>query len=208
MITVDITSVKWDDKGLVPAVIQDVQTKKVLMLAYMNKESLEKTIETKETWFFSRSRQELWHKGATSGNVQQVLDIKADCDNDTLLVLVKQKGVACHTGTYTCFGDKEGSRPSYEIINLLIEIIAQRDIKRPEGSYTTYLFEQGLDKILKKVGEETSEVIIAAKNLDNKELTYEISDLIYHLLVLMQNRQLAVNDVLAELTKRHSDNES
>ncbi len=199
----DILTLKWNEQGLIPAIIQDIETKQVLMMAYMNEESLTKTIETKETWFWSRSRQELWHKGATSGHIQKVIDIQLDCDNDTLLVWVEQTGVACHKGTYTCFGDNKDKNPSYQILNDIIEMIEKRDQERPEGSYTTYLLEKGLDKILKKVGEEASEVIIAAKNQSHDELTYEASDLIYHLLVLLHNQKLPINDVLTELRKRY-----
>ncbi|MED4833160.1 bifunctional phosphoribosyl-AMP cyclohydrolase/phosphoribosyl-ATP diphosphatase HisIE, partial [Geobacillus stearothermophilus] len=168
--------IRFDEKGLVPAIVQDAQSKEVLTLAYMNKESLEKTIETGETWFYSRSRQELWHKGATSGNVQRVVDIRYDCDADALLVLIEPAGPACHTGAYSCFSrslDGAARAPQadrFAILNELEQIIAKRDADRPEGSYTTYLFEKGVDKILKKVGEEAAEVFIAAKNRSPDEL--------------------------------------
>jgi phosphoribosyl-AMP cyclohydrolase / phosphoribosyl-ATP pyrophosphohydrolase len=209
------------ETGLIPAVIQDYQSKSVLMVAYMNRESLQKTLETGTTWFWSRSRNELWNKGATSGHIQEVVSIQYDCDADTLLVQVKQSGVACHEGTYQCFtrtlypvpnasehrkSDSDGNgntQSPYSILNELVEIIAQRHAERPEGAYTTYLFEKGLDKILKKVGEETTEVVIAAKNQDLSELRYEVSDLIYHLLVLLRQAGLPFSDVLAELQRRH-----
>lgn len=200
---IDVNRIRWGDKGLIPAIIQDSKTKQVLMLAYMNKESLKKTLETKETWFWSRSRQELWHKGATSGNIQRVKDIKLDCDQDTLLVFVEQTGVACHTGNYSCFDEEKNINPSNQIVADLEKLIRNRDCERPEGSYTTYLLEKGLDKVLKKVGEEASEVIIAAKNPNTEELIYEASDLTYHLLVLLYIKGLTFNDVLKELTKRH-----
>lgn len=208
-----IADIRFDEKGLVPAIVQDAQSKEVLMLAYMNKESLEKTLETGETWFYSRSRQELWHKGATSGNVQRVVDIRYDCDADTLLVLVEPAGPACHTGSYSCFSrslNGEARTPTadrFAILNELEQIIAQRDAERPEGAYTTYLFEKGVDKILKKVGEEASEVIIAAKNRDPEELKWEAADLIYHLLVLLEEQKLPFQEVLNVLMERHTSHE-
>lgn len=201
---------KWDEHGLVPAIVQDAVSKEVLMLAYMNKTSLQRTIETGETWFWSRSRQELWHKGATSGHTQRVKQLHFDCDNDTILVLVDPQGPACHTGQYSCFDqqmgeqDKQPTGDVHTILSTLESIIAKREAERPEGAYTTYLFEQGRDKILKKVGEETAEVIIAAKNEDNDELRCEASDLIYHLMVLLRERGLPLRDVLSELVKRHT----
>ncbi|GBF10627.1 MULTISPECIES: bifunctional phosphoribosyl-AMP cyclohydrolase/phosphoribosyl-ATP diphosphatase HisIE [Tepidibacillus] len=198
----DINTIKWNEKGLIPAVVQDNDSKQVLMVAYMNQESLTKTLETKETWFWSRSRQELWHKGATSGHIQKVKDIKLDCDQDTLLIFVEQVGVACHTGSYSCFGEKEEGESS-NILEDLAELIARRDQERPEGSYTTYLFDQGIDKILKKVGEETSEVIIATKNENRQELIAEASDLLYHLLVLFQAKGIQLDEVMKELKQRH-----
>ncbi|AMQ21677.1 MULTISPECIES: bifunctional phosphoribosyl-AMP cyclohydrolase/phosphoribosyl-ATP diphosphatase HisIE [Geobacillus] len=200
----------FDEKGLVPAIVQDAQSKEVLTLAYMNKESLEKTLETGETWFYSRSRQELWHKGATSGNVQRVVDIRYDCDADALLVLVEPAGPACHTGSYSCFSrslDGAARTPAadrFAILNELEQIIAKRDAERPEGSYTTYLFEKGVDKILKKVGEEAAEVIIAAKNQNHEELKWEAADLLYHLLVLLREQKLPLDAVLATLAERHA----
>lgn len=220
----DVSKLKFNEDGLIPAVIQDVQSKAVLMMAYMNKESLQKTLKTKETWFWSRSRGELWHKGATSGNVQVVKEMYYDCDQDTLLFLVEPKGPACHRNVYTCFDKVElvdksdESCPSvvtaedngtdahldYAIISNLIEIIAKRDEERPEGAYTTYLFEKGIDKILKKVGEEASEVIIAAKNRDPEELRNESADLFYHLLVLWREQGLGLDQVLDILKQRHT----
>ena len=200
----------FDEKGLVPAIVQDAQSKEVLTLAYMNKESLKKTLETGETWFYSRSRQELWHKGATSGNVQRVVDIRYDCDADALLVLVEPAGPACHTGSYSCFSrslDGAARTPAadrFAILNELEQIIAKRDAERPEGSYTTYLFEKGVDKILKKVGEEAAEVIIAAKNQNHEELKWEAADLLYHLLVLLREQKLPLDAVLATLAERHA----
>jgi phosphoribosyl-ATP pyrophosphohydrolase/phosphoribosyl-AMP cyclohydrolase len=196
---------KFDEKGLIPAVVQDVRTKDVLMVAYMNKEALQKTVKTNETWFYSRSRQKLWHKGEISGNIQKVKEIKYDCDGDTLLVLVEQKGVACHTGKYSCFFNdilKGDSMPGFGIINKLRSVIKDRKEKRPEGSYTAYLFDEGLDKILKKVGEEASEVIIASKNEDRNQLIYEIADLLYHMLVLMEQKEIKTEEILEELQRR------
>jgi phosphoribosyl-AMP cyclohydrolase / phosphoribosyl-ATP pyrophosphohydrolase len=221
--------IKWDAQGLVAAIVQDASTLEVLTLAYMNKESLGKTLETGETWFWSRSRQELWHKGATSGNTQQIVQLKYDCDGDALLLLVNRKGPACHTGAESCFRPVEGvaaeegielrttvaepesdeqtgagrSSERFAVLEELERVIALRDIERPEGTYTTYLFEKGLDKILKKVGEETAEAIIAAKNWDNDELRMEVSDLIYHLLVLLRERRLPLDEVMQELELRH-----
>ncbi|MFA8437336.1 bifunctional phosphoribosyl-AMP cyclohydrolase/phosphoribosyl-ATP diphosphatase HisIE [Pueribacillus sp. YX66] len=201
--------VKFDEHGLIPAVVQDVVSKEVLMVAYMNEEALQKSIETKQTWFYSRSRNELWHKGATSGNKQDIEDIRYDCDKDTLLVLVSPHGPACHEGTYSCFRtaetDKERERSSdrFAIINELESIIAKREAEMPEGAYTTYLFGKGVDKILKKVGEEATEVVIAAKNRNHDELKWEVADLIYHVLVLLREQKLPLDDVLAVLEERH-----
>lgn len=213
-----IEHIRWDEAGLVPAIIQDADNKQVLMMAYMNRESLRLTLENGETWFWSRSRQELWHKGATSGNIQTVVSLDYDCDGDTLLVQVNPKGPACHTGETSCFFNEitVDGQPSlsgiedtaalsdrFAVLAELEEIIAKREIERPEGAYTTYLFDKGVDKILKKVGEEASETIIAAKNRDNEELRLEVSDLIYHLLVLLQERKLPLDDILDELSRRH-----
>ncbi|TCS81798.1 bifunctional phosphoribosyl-AMP cyclohydrolase/phosphoribosyl-ATP diphosphatase HisIE [Tepidibacillus fermentans] len=199
---IDISQIKWNEQGLLPVVIQDVESKQVLMVAYMNEESLKKTLESGETWFWSRSRKELWHKGATSGHIQKVKELRLDCDQDTLLVQVEQTGVACHTGSYTCF-QEEKEQDSSKILENLAQLIQERDQERPEGSYTTYLFEQGTDKILKKVGEETSEVIIAAKNENRQEIINEASDLLYHLLVLFQAKGISIREVMAELQRRH-----
>ncbi|MDR6999481.1 bifunctional phosphoribosyl-AMP cyclohydrolase/phosphoribosyl-ATP diphosphatase HisIE [Neobacillus niacini] len=201
--------VKFDEKGLVPAIIQDAGTKEVLTLAYMNEESLKKTLETGETWFYSRSRQELWHKGETSGNTQSVVSINYDCDQDALLVLVYPKGPACHTGAVSCFSERvyEGgaSLSDYQILPSLEKVILDRQRDRPEGAYTTYLFEKGVDKILKKVGEEAAEVIIAAKNRDHEELKWEAADLLYHLQVLLVEQELPFKEVLKTLEERHKD---
>ncbi|CAM4230915.1 bifunctional phosphoribosyl-AMP cyclohydrolase/phosphoribosyl-ATP diphosphatase HisIE [Paenibacillus phoenicis] len=205
-------TVKWDAAGLVPAIVQDARSKEVLMLAYMNRESLRKSVETGQTWFWSRSRAELWNKGATSGNTQQITALKYDCDGDTLLVEVIANGPACHTGEPTCFyrtaaaastGSGSGADERFKVLAELEQLIAERYTERPEGAYTTYLFEKGLDKILKKVGEETAESIIAAKNGDNDELRYEVSDLIYHLLVLLRERNLPLDEIMQELERRH-----
>ena len=202
-------NVKFDEKGLVPAIIQDAETKEVLTLAYMNEESLQKTIETNETWFYSRSRQELWHKGATSGNTQTVASINYDCDQDALLVQVYPKGPACHTGAVSCFServvDREANLADYQILQSLEKVILEREKQRPEGAYTTYLFEKGVDKILKKVGEEAAEVIIAAKNRDHEELRWEAADLLYHLQVLLVEQELPFKEVLRTLEERHKD---
>ncbi|MFK9090144.1 bifunctional phosphoribosyl-AMP cyclohydrolase/phosphoribosyl-ATP diphosphatase HisIE [Bacillus salipaludis] len=202
-------NVRFDEKGLVPAIIQDAGTKEVLTLAYMNEESLEKTIETGETWFYSRSRQELWHKGATSGNTQTVVSMNYDCDQDALLVLVYPKGPACHTGAVSCFSERvfenSSSLEDYKILQKLEKVITEREQERPEGAYTTYLFEKGVDKILKKVGEEAAEVIIAAKNRDHEELRWEAADLLYHLQVLLVEQGLPFKEVLKTLEERHKD---
>ena len=207
---IDIKGLKFDEKGLIPAIVQDFQSKEVLTLAYMNEESLKKTLESGETWFYSRSRQELWHKGATSGNTQQITEIRVDCDEDALVVLVQPAGVACHEGTYSCFTKRlTGEAAStlvtdrFAIINKLESVIAEREKERPEGSYTTYLFEEGVDKILKKVGEEASEVIIAAKNRSKEELTWESADLLFHWLVLLREQGLPLDEVLKRLQDRH-----
>lgn len=208
---VDISKIKFDEKGLIPAVVQDVNTGKVLMLAYMNAVSLQRTMETGYTWFWSRSRQELWNKGATSGNVQQVLDIKYDCDGDSLLVQVKQKGVACHTGEYSCFHNilwRENNLPVIEqsqtvaILNELYKVIQEKRVHGGEKSYTKYLFTAGQDKILKKVGEEAAETIIASKNNSNSEVLYEMSDLWYHCMVLLAYHNIYPSELLAELSSR------
>ncbi|MBS2970568.1 bifunctional phosphoribosyl-AMP cyclohydrolase/phosphoribosyl-ATP diphosphatase HisIE [Metabacillus sp. KIGAM252] len=198
-------NIRFDEKGLVPAIVQDAVSKEVLTLAYMNEESLQKTIDSGETWFFSRSRNELWHKGATSGNTQSVTGLRYDCDKDALLVLVEPKGPACHTGSYSCFEKGEESKTPdnpFAILSDLERIIAERDTERPEDSYTTYLLTEGVDKILKKVGEEASEVIIAAKNRSHDELKWEAADLIFHLLVLLREQKLPFSEVLKALEER------
>ncbi|MGX4256094.1 bifunctional phosphoribosyl-AMP cyclohydrolase/phosphoribosyl-ATP diphosphatase HisIE [Bacillus sp. YH3-2-B2] len=199
---------RFDEAGLIPAIIQDAASKEVLTLAYMNRESYEKTIETKETWFYSRSRGELWHKGATSGNTQKVKAIRYDCDQDALVVLAEPSGPACHKGSYSCFStEKADAQDRFGILNELESVIAKRQAEMPDGAYTTYLFREGVDKILKKVGEEAAEVIIAAKNRDHEELKWEAADLLYHLLVLLREQSLPLDDVLDVLAKRHSESE-
>ncbi|WP_018921924.1 bifunctional phosphoribosyl-AMP cyclohydrolase/phosphoribosyl-ATP diphosphatase HisIE [Salsuginibacillus kocurii] len=207
----NIEELTFDKNGLIPAIVQDAASKEVLTLAYMNEESLKKTLDTKETWFYSRSREELWHKGGTSGNTQTIEDIRYDCDQDALLVLVQPKGPACHTGTYTCFStsleNEETVEPvqhRYDIINHLEKTIAKREAERPEGAYTTYLFEEGVDKILKKVGEEASEIIIGAKNRDPEEVQWESADFLYHWLVLLREQGVNLDDILNVLRERHS----
>lgn len=205
----NVKDVRFNEQGLVPAIVQDAHSKEVLTLAYMNEQSLQKTLETKETWFYSRSRQQLWHKGETSGNVQKVVDVRYDCDADALLILVEPKGPACHTGEYSCFhhrlnDEKPVATPNrFAILNVLESLIAEREAKRPEGSYTTYLFEKGIDKIAKKVGEEAAEVIIAVKNRSKEELRWEAADLLYHLLVLLREQRVSLDDVLSVLAERH-----
>ncbi|NGQ95701.1 bifunctional phosphoribosyl-AMP cyclohydrolase/phosphoribosyl-ATP diphosphatase HisIE [Brevibacillus sp. SYP-B805] len=205
---------RFDEEGLIPAIVQDAVSKEILTLAYMNKESLTKTLETGETWFWSRSRQELWHKGATSGHTQRVVSLRVDCDGDALIVQVVPNGPACHNGTYTCFAEsvalaaaadepkRAETSDRFAILNELEALVAAREVERPEGSYTTYLFEKGVDKILKKVGEEAAEVIIAAKNRSHDELRYEAADLLYHLLVLLREQKLPLDEVLHELKTR------
>ena len=216
MSAVDISMIKFDDKGLVPAVVQE-ENGQVLMLAYMNKESLEKTIETGYTWYYSRSRQRRWNKGEESGNKQKVKEISDDCDGDTLLIKVHQTGVACHTGTYTCFSgrklveEKEKGlvvvEPEQEtslatVLNDLYNVIQERQLNPVEGSYTNYLFEKGQDKILKKVGEEAVETVIASKNNKSEEVLYEMGDLWYHCLVLLAYHKLTPDQLLDELMSR------
>ena len=201
--------IRFDERGLVPAVVQDALSGEVLMLAYMNRESLEKTIATGETHFWSRSRNELWHKGATSGHTQKVTGLSLDCDGDTILVRVLQTGAACHTGAYSCFFEKmpvtgEGRHEAAlgEVLGDVARVIHQRNVDRPEGSYTTKLLEGGLDRILKKVGEESGEVIIAAKNHASVEITWEVADLLYHLLVMMEVEGVSLADIAAKLGER------
>ena len=213
-----MNNIKFDQDGLIPAIIQDCRSGQVLMMAYMNIEALEKTLSTGQTWFYSRSRQSLWNKGESSGHSQAVKEILYDCDGDTLLLKVEQIGAACHTGHYSCFyrngageevlptvfdpelvyGSSTGPGILYELYN----VISDRKVKMPEKSYTTYLFDKGLDKILKKVGEESAEVIIAAKNRDQSELVYETSDLLYHLLVLLVEQGVELEDIFSELKSR------
>jgi phosphoribosyl-ATP pyrophosphohydrolase/phosphoribosyl-AMP cyclohydrolase len=200
-----IENLKFDKNGLIPTIVQDYYTKKVLTLAYMNKESLAISIAEKKTCFFSRSRQKIWRKGDTSGNYQHIVSIKADCDNDALLIEAIKDGPACHLGTDSCFNEafffnEEINQFSFDG---LYNLIMGRKTEKKEGSYTTYLFDKGLDKILKKVGEESTEVVIAAKNNDQKELVFEISDLLYHVMVLMAEKGLSINDIVDELAKRH-----
>ena len=202
---INIDELKFDEKGLIPAVVQDAVNGRVLTVAYMNRESLKISMEKGLTCFWSRSRQELWLKGETSGNYQHIVSITADCDADALLIAVEKDGPACHTGTESCFNDKiwqsgELSEFSYEG---LMELIKGRKTEKKEGSYTTYLFEKGIDKILKKVGEESTEVIIAAKADDKKETVYEIADLAYHVMVLMTEMGITLGDVQKELASRH-----
>lgn len=206
---IDGKEISYDQNGLIPAIIQDDKTGEVLMLAYMNKASLEKTIETKETWFYSRSRQELWHKGATSGNRQLVKRISFDCDQDAVLVQVETTGPACHTGKRTCFHKTafEEQTSIRSIVHEVVEEIKDRRDNPIEGSYTTYLFNEGVDKVLKKVGEEATEVVIGAKNRDKEELTNELADLTYHTLVLMEMLDVSVEDVKGILRDRRPKKE-
>lgn len=194
---INISELKFDDKGLIPAIVVDNKTNQVLTLAYMNEESLKITLEKELTCFWSRSRQELWLKGETSGNYQHVVSIATDCDKDALLVKVNPDGPACHTGSYSCFGDEEFS------LHSLKKLIEGRKTNPQEGSYTTYLFEKGIDKQLKKIGEECTEVIIAAATDDKKETIYELSDLLYHCLVMMVEKDITIEDIENELASRH-----
>ena len=201
----NIDELKFDEKGLIPAIVVDAESKKVLTLAYMNRESLEISIREEMTCFWSRSRQELWRKGETSGNRQHIVSIVADCDRDALTVLVKKDGPACHTGADSCFNDPvfESDKLSAFSLEALMEVIRGRKIEKKEGSYTTYLFEKWIDKILKKVGEECTEVIIAGKANDKAETIYEISDLVYHVMVLMTEMGISLEQVRDELASRH-----
>lgn len=201
---IDLDSLKFDEKGLIPAIVVDAKTDKVLTLAYMNRESLEISLEKKLTCFYSRSRQELWLKGETSGNYQHIVSITADCDMDALVVTVDKEGPACHLGTDSCFTNPiYGEDKQWFQLENLYELLMDRKAKLPEGSYTTYLFQKGLDKILKKIGEESTEVIIAAKAEDRAETIYEIADLTYHVLVLMAQTGITVDDIRRELAGRH-----
>lgn len=201
----NLDELKFDEKGLIPAIVVDAESKKVLTLAYMNRESLAISIKKELTCFYSRSRQELWLKGETSGNYQHIVSITVDCDNDALVVVVEKDGPACHTGSDSCF-----IKPVYESPNRaafsvdgLYELLTDRKETLPKGSYTTYLFEKGIDKILKKVGEESTEVIIASKGNDKKETVYEIADLAYHVMVMMVEMGISLGDVRKELASRH-----
>ena len=196
---------RFDERGLIPAIVVDAGSGRVLTLAYMNRESLEITMAEGRTCFWSRSRQELWRKGETSGNVQRVVDITADCDRDALVVRVNKEGPACHLGTDSCFNDRvwEGDEPLPFSVEGLYDLLVGRKETLPEGSYTTYLFQKGLDKILKKVGEESTEVIIAGKARDKAETIYEIADLMYHVMVLMVELGISVEEVRSELASRH-----
>ncbi len=219
---IDISKVNFNAEGLVPAVVQEVDNNQVLMLAYMNEESLQKTLESGYTWFFSRSRNKLWNKGETSGNRQKVQEIFYDCDGDTLLVRVHQTGAACHTGTYTCFSgrrlgisnkevaivdDKKPATSLTRVLNDLYNVIQDRKLHPIEGSYTNYLLRHGQDKILKKLGEEAVETIIASKNNDKKEILYEMGDLWYHCLVALAYHNISPEDLLGELLTRRSGGE-
>ena len=202
---INIEELKFDEKGLIPAVVVDSITKEVLTVAYMNKESLKVSMEKGLTCFYSRSRQELWLKGETSGNYQHIVSITADCDCDALVVVVEKDGPACHTGTNSCFTKPVYQSPELHEFTLggLYDLLVGRKTERPEGSYTTYLFDKGIDKILKKVGEECTEVIIAGKANDKAETIYEIADLAYHVMVLMVEMGISVEDIHRELASRH-----
>lgn len=200
----NIDKLKFDDNGLIPAIIIDYYTKEVLTLAYMNKESLEISLKEGKTCFYSRSRKELWRKGETSKNYQHIQSIKSDCDNDALVIEVIKDGPACHTGAESCFMNEVYQKENYKDFSIykLYELIRGRKINMTEGSYTTYLFNSGIDKILKKIGEESSEVIIGAKNGSKEEIIYELADLFYHSLVLMVEKNITLNDIKDELSKR------
>ncbi|SRR6266496_271153 len=214
-----LEDLKFDEHGLIPAVVQDAATLRVLTLAYMNAESLQRTLETKETWFWSRSRRQLWHKGETSGNTQRVLEVVADCDGDAVMALVNPSGPACHTGADSCFHNRLLCQPETQTKGKLSEsdlgatllelydVVVSRNRERPEGSYTTYLLDQGLDKILKKIGEEAAETIIAAKNEQSGPLISEAADLLYHLIVLLAARGVTLTQLSQELIGRRSNND-
>lgn len=213
-----VDELRYDERGLMPVVVQDAATREVLTLAYMNAESLRRTLDEGETWFWSRSRAQLWHKGETSGHTQRVVNLSVDCDRDALVALVEPRGPACHTGARSCFQNEIETAQSFDGVKGLehagegrslgatlaglYAVIESRRRERPEGSYTTYLFEQGLNKILKKIGEEASETIIAAKNDDAQAFVCEVSDLLYHLLVLLAERGVRPEAVEAELSRR------
>lgn len=202
---IEIKDLKFDEKGLIPAIVVDALNKKVLTLAYMNEESLKISLEKKKTCFWSRSRNELWLKGETSGNYQNIVSITADCDKDALVVMVEKDGPACHLGTESCFNDKLfiNEEKNEFSIDGLYELLQGRKENLPEGSYTTYLFNKGIDKILKKVGEECTEVIIAGKANDKKETIYEVADLCYHVMVMMVEMGISLEEVRKELASRH-----
>ena len=202
---IDLDTLKFDEKGLIPAIVVDAESKKVLTLAYMNRESLEISMKEGRTCFFSRSRQELWRKGETSGNVQHIVSITADCDRDALTVEVIKDGPACHLGTDSCFSNQvfRSDLPEPFTLEGLMKLLEGRKTEKKEGSYTTYLFEKGIDKILKKVGEETTEVIVAGKGGDKRETIYEIADLTYHVMVLMIEMGISLEDIHKELASRH-----
>ena len=203
MVTID--ELKFDEKGLIPAVVVDLYTREVLTLAYMKREGLQISMDEGRTCFWSRSRQELWRKGETSGNVQHIVDIVADCDKDALVVIVDKEGPACHTGAESCFHNylwESDERHDFTVEGLM-DLLKGRKTNPKEGSYTTYLFEKGIDKILKKVGEESTEVIIAAKAGDKRETIYEVADLMYHVMVMMVEMGISTQDILAELASRH-----
>lgn len=209
---IELDNIKYNEKGLVPAVVQDTNTREVLMVAYMNKEALHKTIETKRAWFYSRKRQKLWQKGETSGNFLEVKNIYYDCDEDTLLLQVVPKGPACHTGNYSCFYRSllENQRSAVEdevknplgILKELVDIIDSRFAQRPEGSYIAKLYEGGKERILKKVGEEACEVIIASMSKNKAETIYETADLLFHLLIALRFDNITIEEVMAELKRR------
>lgn len=202
---INIDELKFDEKGLIPCIVKDADTKKVLTLAYMNRESLEISMQKGLTCFYSRSRKELWLKGETSGNYQHIVSITADCDNDALEVVVEKDGPACHTGEDSCFFNKvyESDELSEFSLDSLMDMLIGRKKEMKEGSYTSYLFEKGIDKILKKVGEESTEVIVAGKGNDKKETIYEIADLAYHVMVLMVEMGISIDDIRKELKSRH-----
>lgn len=202
-----MTTIQYDQNGLIPVIIQDAKTKEVLTLAYANEEAVQKTMDTNETWLYSRSRNELWNKGATSGNTQQVTAVRVDCDGDSLIYEVIPNGPACHTGANSCFYQTlhgEVNQSPGDMFAQLMALIETRETEMPEGAYTTYLFNEGVDKICKKVGEEAAEVIIAAKNRDANELSMETADLFYHVLVLLQEQKVGLSQVVNVLKARHS----
>ncbi|MDR1541197.1 MAG: bifunctional phosphoribosyl-AMP cyclohydrolase/phosphoribosyl-ATP diphosphatase HisIE [Clostridiales bacterium] len=205
--------IRFDEKGLVPVITQEARTKDVLMVAYMNREALELTVSTKKMHYYSRSRSKLWLKGETSGHFQTLLSLRADCDNDTLLAEVEQEGVACHTGSKSCFfkkvyGEEEAEKPFGSILEELYETVLDRKANPVEGSYTNWLLDEGIDKILKKVGEESAEVIIAAKNSSKQEISYEVADLLYHLSVMLAHQGVSWEEALKKLKGRRNKKKS